>query len=190
MLRELVEKHMERYMSRDPRVVYAHMLEHPVWAALRPRRRDVNGFMVVGELLHAGLAALSDGAEEACRDVRVSRSVADRARAEVSKRFIVCRGEACTVKVCGTADAIIDGAPVELKTTRRSVSRWSAPWGWVLRARVYGWLYGTPRAYLVVLNVVDGSETVIELDSLDTNTVTGLLEKWLLGLFPYATLTR
>jgi len=168
---------MRYRLRRVPGVVYAHYLDEPVYAAISELTSgpgDMNGYMIVGELIHAGVEALLGPVEMRCRRVRVE----PRAVVPGAEVFL---GEDGSVEVCGTADALVDGVPVEVKTTRLSRKPLEK---WRRRAALYAWLYGSPAAYLAVINVVSGDYREYRVDALDTGEVKRMLEDWLAGLFP------
>jgi len=164
--------------SRKPDIIYAHHLERPLPAA--GYKPPYTGSMAIGELLHLGVEKLLPKAEEKC----VALEVSDEGLLPGAERFIHYAGYKPYVILCGSADGMYNGHPVEVKTTRRNGA---IPWAWAHRARLYGFLYGT-KAYLVVINVVDGSETVRLLDPYTRDEVRKIVEDWLRGKWPRTTL--
>ena len=182
VLLDVARERMRRYLERDPGIVYAHMLEDTVWAALEPVEPVATPYMLMGELLHAAAEALLAPGREMCRSMPVD---SEGVPAEVAERFI--RGGRVTV--CGTPDAVLpDGTPVELKTTRRRPRNGALPWRWRHRAEVYAWLAGKP-ALLVVLHLVEGEEYDYTVQSPSSGKMLRRINMWLRGRYPNATLT-
>lgn len=167
-----------KYGDRRPDVIYAHYLDVPVYAVFSTSDK-MNGFMLVGELIHIGLEHLLP-ADERCKRVMVSpmRVVPE---AEVFLR------NGNEVMICGTADAVVDNTPLELKTTRSDKRMKHPPEEWLRRASIYGWLYDSD-AVLAVLNVVTGEYREHRIRRLSDDEVRWIVERWLAGEYPRRTL--
>jgi len=187
ILQERIAEAMKRYArGRRPDVVYVHMLDAPVWVALAEKGAPASGEVLVGEIIHLGAERVLDPAEERCREVQVS---AEGAVPPALERFVKFGPEGKPfVEVCGRADGLHEGRPVELKTTRSSRRPRSPEREWVRRARMYAWLYGADRGYVAVFNVITGEEEDHEVPAYTDEEVREILEKWLRGEFPSATL--
>jgi len=77
--------------------------------------------------------------------------------------------------------------PVELKTARRRLGP-KSPVSWIRRAKMYGWLYDSPTAYLVIINVVTGEERDVEVRSYSDEEMERIIKKCLRGEWPQKTL--
>jgi len=180
LLRKMVYGH---YSVRSEYVIYAHMLEQPIYQALRrPSIEDVNGFMVVGELIHQGLAKLVGGNDEYRRVLYFRENelygINDKAR-----RFIMRGNQGYYVVVSGSPDAVINGVPIELKTTRSNNVR--LYWKWKHRIKIYNWLMNAPYGYVVVINVNDGSEKIFRVDErFSTEEMAQIVLEWMRGRYP------
>jgi len=163
--------------TRRPDVVYAHYLDKSIYAV--DHEEKLTPQMAVGELIHAGVERMLGEPRETCREVPV-----EPVDSEPARRFIKEGPRGPYVLLCGTPDAVVDGRPVEVKTTRRNGS---PPREWATRARIYGYLYAA-KAYLVVINVITGHEHVYELDPLTDEEASKIITAWLRGLYPAPTL--
>ncbi len=187
---QLARRSMARYLFRYPGIVYVHYLERSVYEVLREirhgAREEVNGFMVVGEIVHRGVEALLGApAFPVCRPVRVEEQVVDEASEDVVREFVWVRAGRPYVILCGTADGYRDGVVYEVKTTRKRVTAASVPESWRARAAVYGFLYGAQEARLVIINVVDGTEVDVSVEPMSYGEVKRVLTDWLLGSYPH-----
>ena len=189
ILLDVLKKRIEEYRNRQDDVIYAHMLDDTVWRALKPEdlKKIISGYTLIGELAHAGLTKVLEPAGQRCRTVYLSRRLVRRLHRRISERFLHYDNGNPFVVVCGSADAIYNNMPVELKTTRRPLNG-RLPERWVRRARVYGWLYQTAQSYLIVINLVDGTERDEVLKSYSDEEMEWIIKKWLLGEWPSRTL--
>ena len=176
------------YVSgRNWYIIYAHYLEQPIHQALRkPSIDDINGSMIIGELIHSGFAKMIGGCREQRKTVFLDRDIANRALRE-ARRFITCNDNYCWVTVSGTPDACIinsDGViPLELKTTRSNNVR--LYWKWRHRLMIYNWLLDAPYGYVVVINIIDGSEKTFKVDKAFTaDEIRDIIARWLMGEYP------
>jgi len=181
VIRERIVERLARYLDRDPATIYVHYLD--VNLPLAVRRADEppsldNGYFIVGELMHAGLESLLSPAPQRCVDVPVW----DAPLPGEAARF-VRRGVA---RLCGTADAVVDGYVVEFKTTARSRPPWTT---WRRRARHYAMLYERP-VVLFVVNRVTGetTEAVVEPPRDPARYREWVVNEWLRNRYPHEAL--
>ena len=184
ILRDKIIEAMKRYENRRPDVIYAHMLDDTVWNALRERRK-ITSEMIVGEIVHQGAERILDEPEPKCRKLYIR---VDGIVKEAYERFVKLDEHGFYVEVCGSADGLIDGIPVELKTTRSPNKLRKPPKHWVRRSRIYAWLYNTGKAYLIVFNLITGDEHDHAVPQYTDEEMREIVEKWLRGEFPSTTL--
>lgn len=187
ILRDRVLKAMEKYEEREDDVIYAHMLDSPVWKIL-VEKKVITKEMIIGEILHQGVGNMLDPVESVCREVRISPRVVDKLDRRIRERFIKQDYDGYYVKICGTADAFYNGYPVELKTTRSGRKFHAPKKEWIRRTKVYAWLYKKERGYLIVLNVISGDEANYEVTPFTDNEMRDIVERWLEGSYPTNTL--
>lgn len=185
ILRERALKSMERYEERNTDIIYAHMLDSSIWKTMEDKRPRITNEMIIGEILHQGVGSILDPVESKCKTLHVS---IDGVEKEVIERFVKQDEEGYYVKVCGTADAFYEGYPVELKTTRNGRNIFVPRKEWVRRVKLYAWLYGKKKGYLIILNVITGDEANYEVDAYTEEEIREVIEKWLRGEFPRNTL--
>jgi len=193
ILIDRVKEWMSRYRIRDPTIIYVHNLDNTVWHALNheDRKDRVNGYTVIGELIHDGAMFLFAKAEERCKEVTLSPGFVKTLDSRVAERFIHYRNSVPYVIICGSCDFLIEvngkRVPVELKTTRRKLGP-SSPITWIRRAKIYGWLYDSDIAYLIIINVVTGEERDVEVRSYTNEEMERIIKKWLKGEWPQRSL--
>ena len=193
LLIEKLKERVARYRVRDPSIIYIHNLDKPVyyWFNEPSEEKIVNGYVLMGELLHAGLEKIIEPGTEKCKTVWLPRGFPRLLDRRVAERFIHWNGNNPYCIVCGSPDGIIEingfRYPVELKTMRRSLSN-MLPEVWLRRPKLYGWLYGSRIAYLIVVNVVTAEERDVEVRSYSDEEVERIIRKWLLGKWPIQTL--
>jgi len=182
MIRERIIERLNRYRDRDPHTIYIHMLDVNIYDAVKrqdnPPDTD-NGFFVVGELIHAGIESILEPAPTRCVEVDVWL---DEPILDVATRFVK-RGKA---KVCGTADGMINGYPVEVKTTARKNPPINV---WKRRARHYAVLYDHP-VILFIVDRIRGETTEIVIDKPrdSTSYMRWIINEWLRNRYPYKAL--
>ena len=177
------------YRTRNEHVIYAHMLDSTVWRALRPMsmRTYVSEHTLLGELLHLSVSRILQPAGEKCREVEVPPGIYTTIPSPVRRRFVLFRGMYRYVVVCGSPDGILDGEPVEFKSTKRNISSW-IPESWLRRPKIYGWLWGSRRAWLIIINVLDLTERDIPVESYVDQEFKRILYEWLRGRWPQRSL--
>lgn len=186
ILKERILEVMKRYENRKPDVIYAHMFDSTIWKVISRRNSNVSNEMYTGEIVHQGAGNVLDPVEEKCRNVSINT---DNIVTPALERFVKYDSNGKPyVEVCGQADGMYEGYPVELKTTRSSKRPTAPRTEWVRRAKIYGWLYGTEEAYLVVFNVITGREIDHKVKSYSDEEMKEIVEKWLRGEFPNPTL--
>lgn len=186
ILKEKVKEIMSRYEERRPDVVYAHMLDNTIFNILTHHNKVISGEMITGEILHQGVSKILEPAEEKCRELHVSTG---NIVTPALERFIKYDSNGQPyVEICGQADAVYENYPVELKTTRSSKRPSTPKKEWVRRAKIYGWLYGREKAYLVIFNIITGVEMDHIVRSYSDEEMKEMIEKWLRGEFPNPTL--
>ena len=184
MIRERILERLARYREREPGTIYIHMLDVNLPEALErardPPRLD-NGYFVVGELLHAGLEAVLEPAPTRCVEVEVWEDEP----VHPGGRVFVRRG---TARLCGTADAVIEGYPVEFKTTARRNPPVNA---WKRRARHYAMLYERP-VILFIIDRIRGTttETVVDPPRDPVTYRRWVVNEWLRNRYPYKPLDQ
>ncbi len=176
-----------RYSWRNGDVLYVHQLVYPRDMAFR--RPAYNGMMALGELIHLGVRVVLEEAPRMCRVLRFyedeTAEIYEAVRGSRLEALIHGAHDAAVV-VCGEADALfsdgLSGIPVEVKTTRKDIRRYDSRWA--LQAEIYAWLYHTPLAYLVVINVVDGVERVWRCPAITDDRMHHLVLDWFRGKDP------
>jgi len=178
MIRERLEDRLKRYaLKRRPGVIYAHMLDTNISALGQKRNIEAyKGYLLIGELIHTGLAAILGEPPETCTRIHV---YGPDPLHPYAARFI----DHGFVTLCGTADGVIGDYIVELKTT---ASRNPNRARWERRARIYSCLYAKP-VVLVELNRVNGDirERVIEPPSDPSACLNETVNLWLRNRYPY-----
>lgn len=185
----IIEEMEKKYNNRVHDVIYAHMLDDTVYKALSggDRERDVNGSMVIGEMLHMALEQVFPGDGEKCRRLHVTPPA--EAVEEAVERFVKIGGDGRRyVEICGSPDGMYGVIPVELKTTRNQKLLSKPRREWVSRARLYAWLTGSQTAYLIVVDVISGREANHLVTAYTDEDVKGIVEEWLAGNYPRRTL--
>lgn len=180
---ERIRKIMERYGERDKDKIYVHMLEKNVWFWEREERKEINEYMMVGELVHQALPRVLEPAEAKCREIYLPPGWHNIDK-KIWRRYVKYDKEKRRfyVLLCGSADAMDGPHPVELKTTRRNGKE--PRWEWELRARLYAWLYES-YSILVILNLINGEEWDIYYQPLSDEEVQRIILAWLKNEFPH-----
>ena len=188
-----LKERIRRYRVRDPSIIYVHNLDKPVWVAFHPEKEEnvINGYTLLGELMHCGLERVIEPACEWCKSIYLPRGFPRLLDRKIAERFIHWQNSNPYVIVCGSADGFVNingfRYPVELKSTRRDLRK-PLPEHWLRRPKLYAWLYGTRIGYLIVINVVDGMERDVKTVAYMDEEVERIIKKWLLGRWPSRTL--
>jgi len=188
-----IREWMSRYRIRNPRIIYVHNLDDTVWYSLshEDKKDRVNGYTLVGELIHNGAMFLFSKSEERCKEIYLTSGFVKSLDQRITERFIHYRNNYPYVIVCGSCDFLVElngkRIPVELKTTRRKLGP-TSPVSWIRRTKIYGWLYDSDIAYLVIINVVTGEERDVEVRAYSDEEMARIIKKWLRGEWPQHTL--
>lgn len=196
LLIERLKERVRRYRVKDDSIIYVHNFDKPVWHWLNAKEDEtkvINGYTLLGELLHAGLERVIEPAGERCKTVWLPRGFPRVVDRRIAERFIHWQNSNPYCIVCGSADGLIalksgEKVPVELKTTRRSLN--SLPETWLRRAKFYAWLYSKRIGYLIVLNLVTSEERDIEVKAYTDDEVERIIRRWLKEEWPQRTLYR
>jgi len=188
-----VKEWMSRYKIRDPTIIYVHNLDDTVWYTLshEDRKDHVNGYTLIGELVHSGAMFLFNKGEERCKEIWLTNGFVKSLDQRVIERFIHYHNNSPYVVICGSCDFLVEvngrKIPVELKTTRRRLGP-ESPIEWIRRTKAYGWLYDSDIAYLIIINVVSDEERDVEVRSYTDEEMSRIIRKWLRGEWPKCSL--
>ena len=187
---EAVKEKVRLYGRRRRDIIYAHHLDKPVWIALEesgvPDSILENNFVLVGELMHQGLANVVEKPTVSCQRVWLKPWILDEIDERVKQRWVKGSNNHPYVTVCGTADGLIElenhEIPIELKTTRRNNGY---PDAWFRRAEIYAWLYNAPYAILAVVNLSEAYEIDYVVNNPGYSEIAVRIMDWLRGRYPY-----
>jgi len=177
---------MKRYENRKPDIIYIHMLDDTIYNTLSKRDNHISNEMIVGEIVHQGAERVLDDVDARCREIKINL---ERVIPPAIERFVKydSKNEPFVI-VCGKADGFYNGYPVELKTTRSNNKPKQPNKEWIRRGKLYAWLYGVEKGYVVVFNVITAEEENYELPAYTDDEMKDIVEKWLRGEFPSFTL--
>ncbi|MCE4601254.1 MAG: hypothetical protein F7C38_06805 [Desulfurococcales archaeon] len=186
-----IKELVKQYERRNYDVIYAHHLDRPVWVALEekgiPESILNNEFVLIGELVHRGLASVVFKADPVCKRIQLKPWIVEELDERVRDRWVRDDRHPYVV-VCGNADGMIPYdqrlVPVELKTTRRSGGY---PPEWFTRSELYAWLYNAPVTLLAILNLKDAFEVDYYVKNPGDIVITARVVDWLRGKWPQAT---